>query len=48
MSQDTLLDNFMGAGHPAPDTELEELLYAHAWLATLEPFSIDWELVWFM
>jgi len=47
-NDDTRLANFMAHAKPAPDAELEELMYAHPWLATLEPYAIEWELVWFM
>jgi len=32
----------------ARDPELEDLVVAHPWLVTLEPYSIEWELIWFM
>jgi len=32
----------------APDAELDRLLASHPWLENLEPFYIDWELIWFM
>lgn len=32
----------------AVDRESYELLLAYPWLETLEPFNIDWELVWSM
>jgi hypothetical protein len=38
----------LGAPVSAPDPKLEELALTHPWLATLEPYSIDWELIWFM
>ena len=33
---------------PAPDRELDGLLAANAWLDSLEPFYIEWELIWLM
>jgi hypothetical protein len=32
----------------APDVELNRLLASHPGLENLEPFCIDWELIWFM
>ena len=32
----------------APDEELDRLLTSHPWLDALDPFYIDWELIWFM
>jgi hypothetical protein len=32
----------------APDEELDSLLACHLWLDSLEPFYIDWELIWVM
>lgn len=31
-----------------PDVELDRLLAIHPWLESLEPFYIDWELIWVM
>ncbi len=31
-----------------PDEELDSLLACHLWLDSLEPFNIDWELIWVM
>jgi hypothetical protein len=31
-----------------PDVELNRLLASHPSLENLEPFYIDWELIWFM
>jgi hypothetical protein len=31
-----------------PDAELDNILASHPWLENLEPFSIDWELIWLM
>jgi hypothetical protein len=47
MSEDTRLSDLMRNANPAPDAEMEELMFAHPWLATLEPYSVEWELVWF-
>ena len=33
---------------PAADEELDRLLASHPWLEGLEPFCIDWELIWVM
>jgi hypothetical protein len=38
----------MGVSDPAPDRELDDLLVAHPWLETLEPFYVEWELIWLM
>jgi hypothetical protein len=32
----------------ASDRELKNLLVAHPWLQNLEPYSINWELIWVM
>lgn len=32
----------------APDAELDSLPASYPWLDTLEPFYIDWELIWVM
>ncbi|HUJ22373.1 MAG TPA: hypothetical protein VLX58_12655 [Bryobacteraceae bacterium] len=32
----------------AEDRELEALVRLHPWLAALEPFSVNWELIWLM
>ncbi|HXI43879.1 MAG TPA: hypothetical protein VNH83_28110 [Bryobacteraceae bacterium] len=34
------------AAAPADDSELDRVLLAHPWLKGLEPFYIEWELVW--
>jgi hypothetical protein len=47
-NNDTRLTNFAERANPAPDAELEELMLAYPWLASLEPYCIEWELVWFM
>jgi hypothetical protein len=47
-NNDTRLTNFAACANPASDAELEELMHAHPWLANLEPYCIEWELVWFM
>jgi hypothetical protein len=31
-----------------PDKELDNLLASHPWLENLEPYCIDWELIWVM
>lgn len=36
----------MGVSDPAPDRELDALLFAHPWLESLKPFCVDWELIW--
>ena len=30
------------------DKELDNLLASHPWLENLEPYCIDWELIWSM
>jgi hypothetical protein len=32
----------------APDVELDSLLASYPWLVNLEPFYIDWEMIWVM
>jgi len=34
------------AAAPAEDLELDRVLLAYPWLKGLEPFYIEWELVW--
>jgi hypothetical protein len=34
------------AAAPADEPELDGVLLAHPWLTGLEPFYVEWELVW--
>jgi hypothetical protein len=47
-NNDTRLTKYAERAGPAPDVELEELMHAYPWLASLEPYCVEWELVWFM
>jgi hypothetical protein len=37
-----------GLADTAPDRELNELLATHPWLEDLQPFYVDWEMIWLM
>jgi hypothetical protein len=40
--------DLLGMANSAPDRELAELLVAHPWLKDLQPFYVDWEMIWLM
>jgi len=41
-------DPLAGIAEPVPEQELTDLFRANPWLATLEPFYVEWELIWMM
>jgi hypothetical protein len=38
----------MDLADSAPDRELAELLATYPWLKDLQPFYVDWEMIWLM
>jgi len=38
----------VGVTEPPPDPEMADLFLEYPWLATLQPFYVEWELIWLM
>lgn len=41
-------EDCVGFAGPVPDPELADLFRDYPWLKSLEPFYVEWELIWLM
>ena len=41
-------DDCVSVAERVPDPELADLFLAYPWLKSLEPFYVEWELIWLM